>query len=390
MAAPPITVLLVDDQPIIAQAMHLMLRGVPDISLHYCSEASAALPMAQRLKPSVILQDLMMPGVDGLEMVVRFRECALCKEIPLIMLSAREEADIKSKAFALGANDYLVKLPDKREVLARLRYHAKAYHHWLELNQALDRLQEDIRQAQRYVASMLPAPLANDALQASWLYHPCNTLGGDIFGYHALDEQHWAFYLLDVCGHGVGAALLAVSVAHTLRNETLPEAQFRSPASVLTALDKAFPMQLHSGMYFTLWYGVYHVAERRLTFASAGHPSAILLAPGGPHWLQTPNIVIGSDFGLAYQETQVPFPIPPQAELYIPSDGLFEVSNPQGELLGQEGLLGYLQDTASCPLGGRESHEGQDACAALLARLKAYAGSSELPDDCTLLKLKFL
>ena len=80
-------------------------------------------------------------------------------------------------------------------------------------------------------------------------------------------------YLLDVCGHGVQAALLSISAINVLRNQTLPATDFRSPTQVLTAINKVFQMDRHNEMYFTIWYGVYDKQKRRLTYANGGiHP----------------------------------------------------------------------------------------------------------------------
>src|ERR1700755_475579 len=108
----PIMVLLVDDQPLIGEAVRRALASESDISFHYCSDPLLALQTAKRIEPTVILQDLVMPGVDGLDLVRQYRGDSATKNIPIIVLSTKEEAAIKSAAFANGANDYLVKLPD--------------------------------------------------------------------------------------------------------------------------------------------------------------------------------------------------------------------------------------------------------------------------------------
>jgi two-component system chemotaxis family response regulator WspR len=120
-------VLLVDDQAIIAQALRRLLANVPDIDLHYCSDPTEAIREANQIRPTVILQDLVMPSIDGLDLVRLFRSNSETADTPIIVLSAEENAETKSKAFAIGANDYLVKLPDRIELIARIRYHTKAY-----------------------------------------------------------------------------------------------------------------------------------------------------------------------------------------------------------------------------------------------------------------------
>ncbi|MEZ0245973.1 MAG: response regulator, partial [Methylophilaceae bacterium] len=131
MIMPPdkndVMVLLVDDQVMIGEAIRRVLAGQPDMDFHYCGNPAEALIVAGKIKPTVILQDLVMPGVDGLTLVRQYRANPATRDIPVIVLSTKEEPAIKSEAFAAGANDYLVKLPDNIELLARIRYHSKSY-----------------------------------------------------------------------------------------------------------------------------------------------------------------------------------------------------------------------------------------------------------------------
>ena len=122
-----IVVLLVDDQAMVGEMVRRTLAREDDIEFHYCSDANDALAFAEKVKPTVILQDLMMPNINGLMLLRMYREDESLKDIPVIVLSMREEAAIKSGAFQQGANDYLIKLPDPIELVARVRYHSKSY-----------------------------------------------------------------------------------------------------------------------------------------------------------------------------------------------------------------------------------------------------------------------
>jgi two-component system chemotaxis family response regulator WspR len=137
-----ITVLLVDDQAMIAEAVRRSLSSEEDLHFHYCQDPSKAIKLATEIQPTVILQDLVMPDIDGLMMVRYFRVNKATSKIPIIVLSTKEEAAIKSEAFKLGANDYLVKLPDKVELIARIRYHSQAYINQLERDEAFQALEE--------------------------------------------------------------------------------------------------------------------------------------------------------------------------------------------------------------------------------------------------------
>jgi two-component system chemotaxis family response regulator WspR len=143
-----VRVLLVDDQLIIVEAIRRMLADQPDIEFAYATDATAALAMAQQLKPTVILQDLVMPGIDGFGLIALYRADPQLAGVPVIVLSAKEDPKLKAHSFAVGANDYVVKLPDRLELLARVRYHSAGH---------ISRLQRDeafrfLRQSQKNLA----------------------------------------------------------------------------------------------------------------------------------------------------------------------------------------------------------------------------------------------
>jgi two-component system, chemotaxis family, response regulator WspR len=146
--APPIPqelqvrVLLIDDQVFVAEAVRRMLARHPDVAFLSERQPEQALSVALAWQPTVILLDLVMPGMHGFDLVSLFRATDATRDIPIVMLSASEEARQKAQGFALGANDYLVKLPDPLELLARVRYHSRAYRNLLERDQAFAALRE--------------------------------------------------------------------------------------------------------------------------------------------------------------------------------------------------------------------------------------------------------
>ncbi|MDB6129980.1 MAG: signal transduction histidine kinase [Verrucomicrobiales bacterium] len=142
----PCMVLLVDDQAMVGEAVRRHLANLPDIDFHFCADPYQALAIALQIKPSVILQDLVMPGISGLELLSHYRANPLVLDVPVIVLSNTEDPAIKSEAFSAGANDYLVKLPDKIELIARIRYHSKAYQTQLQRDEAYRALRESQQQ----------------------------------------------------------------------------------------------------------------------------------------------------------------------------------------------------------------------------------------------------
>jgi len=141
-----VMVLLVDDQAMVCEAIRRALATETDIDFHYCADAREAMSAAAQIKPTVILQDLVMPGIDGLTLVSQYRGNHVTKDIPIIVLSTNENPQVKGQAFGVGANDYLVKLPDRLELIARIRYHSRAFLNQVQRDTAYRALRESQQQ----------------------------------------------------------------------------------------------------------------------------------------------------------------------------------------------------------------------------------------------------
>ena len=386
-----VTVLLVDDQPIIGEAVRRMLAGEDDIVFHYCKDATKAVERAIEIKPTVILQDLVMPDIDGLTLVKHFRENEATRETPMIVLSTKEEPKTKADAFGLGANDYLVKLPDRLELLARIRYHSKGYINLLQRNEAYQALQlsqkllaKDVAQAAKYVYSLLPDKLKKGDIRTDWRFIPSAELGGDSFGYDWVDEDHFAFYLLDVSGHGVGAALLSVSALNALRSQSLPQTDFRDPGQVITALNKAFQMDQQNGLFFTIWYGIYHRPTRRLDYAGGGHPPALLLTGPTPEdarqlELESGGPMVGAVPDLEF--TTATCQVEAFGLLSLYSDGAFEVERPDGSTWPFGDFVEFMGTVTRTP-----EDPGMDR---LIRHAREMKGSDEFADDLSIVEVLF-
>jgi len=334
-----IKVLLVDDQRMVGEAIRRMLLDIPGLEYRFHADPLTALAVADEFGPTCILQDLIMPGVDGIEMVRQFRTNASTSSTPLIVLSSKEEPTTKAEAFSAGANDYLVKLPDKLELVARIRYHSAAYISRLERDEAFRALEaqqkiiaQEIAEAAAFVRSLLPAPMQEGAVTSDWRFITSSSLGGDTFGYYWLSPNQLVIYLLDVCGHGVGSALLSVSAINTIRQRTLPNTDFNTPSQVLAGLNRLFPMEEQGGKYFTMFYGVYNTETRELIHASGGHPPAIAIAPDGSATnLSSTGFMIGGFSLSTYRDVRTT--LAPGTRLFVFSDGCYEITNPEDVMM---------------------------------------------------------
>jgi sigma-B regulation protein RsbU (phosphoserine phosphatase) len=384
-----VTVLLIDDQAMVAEAVRRMIADEADLDFHACDDPTVALERAADVQPTVILLDLLMPQLDGLTLLKFIRANEATREVPVIVLSSNEEPVTKAEAFGFGASDYIVKLPDPIELLARIRHHSHGYIAQLERNEAfaaLERSQRalarELSEAAAYVRSLLPAPLTGPSIETDWRFIPSVQLGGDALGYHWLDDENLAVFLLDVSGHGVKSALLSMTAMNALRTRTLA-VDYTNPAEVLSGLNAAFQMDLYDGMYFTIWYGVFNRATRRLVHGNAGHPPGLLVSQrNGEVVVDTvgePGFIIGMvpDAPFSSLDMQVP----PNSNLFLFSDGAYEITRPDGSMWTLDQFAGRLRSG--------DPAAGLLPLAELEAAIREVRGEDQFEDDVSILQVRF-
>jgi serine phosphatase RsbU (regulator of sigma subunit) len=239
----------------------------------------------------------------------------------------------------------------------------------------------DLARASHYIRSLLPDPIASGDIRIDWRFEPSARVGGDCFGYHILDEQRIAMYLIDVSGHGTGAALHAVSVMNVLRHQALRRVDMRHPAGVLRHLNEMFQMDDHGGMYFTLWYGVYHAQRNVLGFASAGHHPAYIVTPQRQTSmpLQTRNVPIGAFPDVRFKSDSIP--VARGSVLHLFSDGVFEITTQSGEQARLDDMLPLLLEPAQ---------NGLDEPSRIYEAIRGRSRDGIIDDDFSFMTVTFV
>ncbi|MEI6445423.1 MAG: SpoIIE family protein phosphatase [Nostocales cyanobacterium ELA583] len=387
----PIIVLLIDDQPMIAEAVRRMLASEEDITFHYCSNPTETLKIARSCQPTIILQDLVMPEMEGLVLVRFLRaENSPTKNVPLIVLSSKEEPVIKAKAFALGANDYIVKLPDKAELIARIRYHSKAYANLLKRNEAEAILQSDnlrmrkelemLRQMQRMI---LPTPeeLATiEALEIAGYMEPADEVGGDYYDILYTDNLV-TIAIGDVTGHGLESGILMVMTQTAIR--TLKEIQELDPVKFLDVLNRTIyknVQRMNSEKNLTLVVLTY--SEGKVSI-SGQHEETIIIRNGG----QTERInTMNLGFPIGLEEEIIDFIDHTTIELntgdgiVLYTDGIPEAYSMDKKQYGIEKLCEVISENWH-----RSAEEIKQA---IIDDLKQHIGKQKVFDDITLVVIK--
>lgn len=346
----------------------------------------------------LVLLDMMMPVLDGYGTLSEIKSDPALRHLPVIMISALDELGSVVRCIERGAEDYLPKPFNPTLLRARIgaglekkRFRDQERLYVRTIEETQERLQAELTEAENYVRSILPAPLTGGPIRADWRLIPSTELGGDSFGYHWIDEDHFALYLLDVCGHGVGAALLSVTAINVLRNAALPGVDFRDPGAMLTALNEAFLMEKQNDMYFTIWYGVWRPSTRTLRFSSAGHPPSLLATakPDGGRQIEPlrgPGMILGGMSGVIYKTIERS--IPDAAQLYLLSDGTFEIQQGDGTMWPFAAFQDFvaLSSTGSAPAVPSSETAGASDLDRLFAHVKSLHGPGPLEDDFSIVR----
>ena len=367
-------ILVIDDDPAVLKLIQRALSQQGH-EVWVASDGQEGLEQAQTLHPALIICDWMMPYIDGLEVCRGVKADPHLSTTFFILLTAKIGLNDRIEGLNTGADDFLSKPIEIAELQARVRAGLRLHQVSQDLQSQKNILEAELAEAAAYVSALLPAPLQGEVTIES-RFIPSRQLGGDCFDYFWLDPDVLALYLLDVSGHGLAAALPSILVLNLLRSQSLPNVSFYEPEAVLAGLNDAFQMHHQNEKYFTIWYGVYHLSQRQLTYASAGHPPAILLAPTGSQQLRTASLPIGMMPEVRFTSAQCI--IPAAGTLYIFSDGIYELNPAAQTFWGLEDWISLLSEA-----------DGQLDLDQILQRVQSANATQHFNDDVSLLKVQF-
>jgi sigma-B regulation protein RsbU (phosphoserine phosphatase) len=401
------SLLLVDDDEFNREIMRPRLerRGY---LVDTANDGLTALTQIKQHSYDLILLDIVMPNLDGIGVLKELRQFRSRAQLPVIMITARDNPQDVIDALRDGANDYVTKPIDADVLLARVGTHVilKRTTESLEdsnrqLAEANFQLRRDLEAAAKIQRSLLPGRTPTfENYEFAWRYEPCDQLGGDNLNIMALSESQVGFYLLDVSGHGVQAALMSVAVNHLLgpskddtsvvnrpnrrrQHESEPGYFASAPHDVAERLNRHFTFDLSVAQYFTMLYAVLDRDAKTCRYVSTGHPPPIhQTADGDVHVLESSGLPIGIfQPGEAGYE---PFcdrsiQLTSGDRLCVYSDGIVECCNRHGKEFGLDSLSRVLKETRQKSL---------DEClTTVIAAASDWRGGAPLTDDLSMLGL---
>lgn len=337
-------ILIIDDDPTIQLLLTRVLqKSGYDIAV--AKDGEEGVRKALEIKPALIICDWLMPHLNGLEVCRNLKKKSSLATTFFILITSLVAIEDRVEGLDAGADDFICKPIDLQELQARVRAGLRLHQLSEDLQKQKQLLETELAEAADYVSSVLPEPLIDSRITIDFRFLPCRQLGGDIFDYFFLDEDHLVFYLLDVSGHGLKAALPSISVLNLLRSRSLENVNYYQPKEVLYKLNNTFQMTQKNDKYFTIWYGVLNLKTKNLIYSSAGHPPCILVNENQLNELKILKLkASGTPIGMfpdmIYQNQE--YQIDYTAKLYLFSDGIYELNQENGEIWGLDKFTQFL------------------------------------------------
>ncbi|MBG9584726.1 response regulator [Bacillus thuringiensis] len=325
------SILIVDDNPVNIFVIEKILKqaGYQDlVSLNSAQELFEYIHFgkdsSRHNEIDLILLDIMMPEIDGLEVCRRLQKEEKFKDIPIIFVTALEDANKLAEALDIGAMDYITKPINKVELLARMRValRLKSELNWHKEQE--EKLRNELDLATQVQRNLLSSPLREDHIKIEASYLPSFKLAGDMYYWYKIDENRYGIILLDVMGHGVSASLVCMFISSVLR-ETIK--CLIDPELVMKDLNKYMTL-LHNEndnipYYFTAIYLVVNTEDRTIEYVNAGHPSGyVLVDETNVVELNRGSCAVGFFDEIKVEKTVIPFE--KNAQIVLFTDGVLE------------------------------------------------------------------
>jgi phosphoserine phosphatase RsbU/P len=365
--------------------MRLQIEGYQDITT--AEDGKQALDLLGTQEFDLVLLDVMMPNVDGYQVLTELKAAGRLHALPVVMISALNEVSSVARCIELGAVDYLPKPFDPILLKARVGASLEKKRLRDEVRAHLTRLEEELDSARQLQFSMVPrhfpTPTERRPVEIFAMMESAREVGGDLYDFFEIDDRRFCFLIGDVSGKGVAAALFMARVKNVIRLVARllrgPSDAPPSPADIVAATNRELSQDNIGMMFVTLFLGVLDLATGELRFSNAGHNppyllrnkdvAAITACKGRP---------LGVRIGSTYETGSLQ--LGPGDALYLYTDGVTEAANRREDLFGEPRLEATLRDAAD---GSPES-----LIAAVAEAVRAFSGGAPQADDITALAVR--
>lgn len=350
-------VLIVDDNEFNRKSLALLIRRAGITNVEFAADGRQGLEKVERFKPDLVLLDVDMPNMDGLEMCRTLRAQPRHAELPILFQTALDRDEEQVRCFDAGGSDFISKPIKAGECIARVRHQLERRKLFIDLAAFRERVEKELKHAQAMQLSLLPEGRRLGEVEARYglsiasHFETSSELGGDLWTVTPIDDGRIGFLIVDFAGHGITAAI------NTFRLHTLIErypAERHDPAAWLTHLNLDLKDVLAVGQFATAFFGVLDTRADTLTFAAAGAPHPVLGTPGSLRALDSAGLLLGASRKAVYRNTTVDWP--PGGFLFLYSDALIESRTVHGAAIGMEAVPSLVQDAVAARPDGPLAH----------------------------------
>ena len=377
-------ILVVDDTPSNIQSLAATLKPA-GYQVLVATNGQQALDVMAKVRPDLILLDIMMPIMDGFEACANIKANADWHDIPIIFLTAKTETADLVKGFELGAVDYVSKPFNAHELMARVHTHLtvdRLRTSVSEKNAALEKAQQqmsaELDLARAMQVAILPSrfPVAVGCDGAARML-PATTMGGDFYDFIELPGGRIGLVMADVSGKGVPAAFF-MAVARTNLNALAATAS--GPADCLQRTNDVLLTQNPMDLFVTVFYAVFDPATGVLTYSNGGHNPPLLRRANGQVEMLTSaaGLVLGM-FPASYDEDTVQ--LAPGDTLVLYTDGVTEAFNVEVQMYEEARLVERVRDDGGATARGLVT--------AIFDSVIGFSGAAPQSDDITVAVLSW-
>ena len=372
MREPPL-ILIVDDNPANVEIFQMRLLA-NDYDIITATDGEMGLAMAREKHPDLILLDIMMPKMDGLEVCRRLKGDPSLPFMPIILVTAKSESKDVVAGLEAGGDEYLTKPVDHAALVARVKsmLRIKLLHDTvLEQSTQLKKQLKTATKIQSLFWPEIPELKAGGHIWAVSV--PATYVGGDLYDVIPLPDESLLAYVADVSDKGVPAALIMAALSTTIRSES--QTQNEIDELLASINNSLYNLISEEGFFATIVIVKYWPVSGKMQLALGGHFQPLWIVEDGiGNMPQLNGISLGIMPDAHFEKKEIT--LSPGESILLFTDGLIEAENEGKELFGNERLIRYIKDK-------KGKHIGKG----LLDEIRKWRGNAIINDDLTLLEI---
>ena len=371
-------ILVIDDsrlnRAIIAQTLEKLNMNVDEAEDGY-----RGLQALKNKKYDLVLVDIIMPNMDGFGFLERYSSVVEDSFIPVILMTGSDDLNSKIKGLRIGADDFLLKPLNEKELVARVFSLLRLKSAHTELFEKNQQIKKELEAAKRIQRFIIPKDFSTVTYPNVYgRYYPIEDIGGDYFDFYKLDEGLYGFLIADVTGHGIPAALI-MSMSKMIFSIYAP--LFNSTDELLNKVNIEMGKMLLAHQYITCFYLIYNDRTKEIFYTNAGHPRALFFRKKSSKvlGLDTRGLFIGISKNNLYEMKSLK--VLPGDRLLLYTDGITELTDKDSEEFGEKRLANFMLK--------KKGNKGDSFCSALIDEIKSFGHIKNRRDDIAFINIEF-